>query len=69
MKLYKTIKTGERVEANVILVSGGYTVQSFRLNGDAGGWQLMTRTYKTLAGLLRAAANRGIYVDAKSCGI
>ncbi len=65
-------RAGERIEAEVIAVSGGYRVGEFRHLGEgasAGGWALMTRTYKTLAGLLAAVERAGYYVDTKSAGI
>jgi hypothetical protein len=65
-------REGERIEAEVIAVDGGYRVGEFRFVGDApsaGCWALMTRTYKTLARLLAAVERAGYYVDSRSAGI
>ena len=61
---------GERIEADINVVScyGGptrYSVGEFREPGAGasdGGWRLMPRTYKSLAGLLAAVERIGYYV-------
>jgi len=76
MKIYtyrdRGERAGQRIEAEVIVQNGGYSATCFRHVGDpgeAGGWELVTRTYKTLARFLTAMDKRGIYVDGASCGI
>jgi hypothetical protein len=76
MKIYTTRsqgeRAGERIEAEVIRVDGGYTVGMFNFsdapkNGE--GWKMMPCKYGTLHGLLLSAHHRRFYVDSASCGI
>ena len=61
---------GERIEADIKVVSwygkpARYMVGEFREPGAGasdGGWRLMPRTYKSLAGLLAAVERIGYYV-------
>jgi len=51
---------GKRIEAQVIYGDGHYALTAFRLPGQALGWELMTRRYKTLVSLLQAVRAAGI---------
>lgn len=78
MKIYKYTENGNeihpagsRIEAEVIVVDGGYKLTPFRFPGarTSGCWELMTGKYKTLGRLLLAAERSGFFVDTESANI
>ena len=69
MKIYMITKDGKRAEGDVVLVNSKYTVDTMRIVGEVRGWDMYTRSYKTLAGLLSAVGRNGHFIDTASAGI
>lgn len=71
MKLTYRTKSGNIATAETVIVAPStpanirkgarvYRVTQFCLVGETRGWRLMSREYRTLAGLVRAARTRKI---------
>ena len=71
IKLYKKLTCsayeGRTAYANIICVSDGYAVDTFKIKPhDNGGWDFMPRIYKSLQSCLQAAQRQKIYVQTEN---